>query len=344
MKDRIQDLVTNIEFRKFVLNPQQGDHVYWDRWKNESLENQLLFEEAAVLIKDFYEPLSAEEFQSEAIEFKRKIDVTNAEKNDIVSLYETRRSTRNPWFLRIAASLIFLIAFALTTIWYANNYSGDSRTLSDPTTTLIKKEVGRGQKLTFMLPDGSKVKLNSESSIIFPEEFRKDVREVTVSGEAFFDVTHNKDWPFVVKSKNVWTKVLGTSFNIVSNPTDNIVDVALVEGIVEVTTIDKASVQLLPSEMARIDEEKTEVIVSHVDIEKITAWKDNRLIFEDASFDEIQCRLERWYNVKFIYDKKPVFEGGYTVDVTDENLKSVLDGISANKFEFVRKGNKILIY
>jgi len=344
MKNNFQDLLTDIEFRKFVLNPRQGDSKYWDVWKNESQENQQLFEETEKLIKDFYEPLSAEEFQTEAIEFKRKIDVTNAEKNDIISLYENRKSKRNSWITRIAASIIIAIV-SVFTISYLINYSQENTISSiDPTLNMIQKEAGRGQKLTIMLPDGSKVKLNSESYIIFPEEFRKDVREVTVSGEAFFDITHNKNWPFVVESKNVWTKVLGTSFNVLSYPDENFVDIALVEGIVEVTTLDKASVQLSSSEMARIDKEHTEIIVSEVDIEKVTAWKENRLIFENASFDEIQCRLERWYNVEFVYDKRPVFEGGYTVDVTDERLELVLKGMSENKFKFRFEGKKVIIY
>lgn len=81
-----KDLLTDSDFRRYILNPQQGDSKFWDQWKNLSPENHLYFDEAQNIIKEFYEPLSAEEFQIEAIAFKRKIDVTNAEKKDIISL------------------------------------------------------------------------------------------------------------------------------------------------------------------------------------------------------------------------------------------------------------------
>jgi ferric-dicitrate binding protein FerR (iron transport regulator) len=339
MENRIRDLITNPEFRKFILNPSQGDGDYWEGWANEHPENFQAFEEAKSIIKDFYEPLSPEEFQIEAMEFQRRIGITQSEKNDIISLYETRRPKRNPWPFRVAASLTFLLALSLTISWIVSEQNLAAVEVADGQ---ILKEAQRGQKLTITLPDGSTAKLNSESSIEYPSVFDKEVRKVTIIGEVFFDITTNEDWPFIVSSKDVLTKVLGTSFNVSSYSDEEYIKVALVEGTVEVSAKDKAAVSLSPSEMAVIHEDEKEIIIKDFDIRKETAWKDNIIYFDGVTFDEMQRRLERWYNVEFVYDVKPVFEE-FEGDFTNETLEVVLKGMSANKFEYKLDGNKVFI-
>jgi len=340
MNSRIEDLLTNPDFRKYILNPYQGNQIYWTQWIKESSENKVLFEEAKSIITEFYEPLSPEEFQIEAIEFQRKIGITQAEKNDIVSLYETRRPHRNPWFVRVAAAVLLLTALSVAISWLVDQQRNASALESKLASSIIRKEAPKGQKLTITLQDGSTIKLNSESYITYPKEFKEDVREVTLSGEAYFDITPNADWPFIVKSDNVWTKVLGTSFNIYSYPEECCVKVALVEGKVEVTTIDKAAVNLSPSEMASVYNDQKSISVEEFDIEKVTAWKDNRIYFEGATFDEIERKLERWYDVEFVYEIKPDFQD-YHGDFTNDPLELVLNGMGENKFKFeMSKDNK----
>lgn len=344
MKYSLQDLLTNPEFRRFTLNPLQGSGEFWLEWKEQSEENRRVFNEARSLIRDFYEPLSADEFQDEAIEFKRRIDVTRAEKDDIISLYESRRPKKAPWMRRLAAAIALLISAAVVMGWFLNkNHMNDSDGLNTAD-NMLRKEAGRGQKLTIMLQDGTKVKLNSESYIIYPKEFDKNVREVVISGEAYFDVVHYNNWPFVVKSKDVQTKVLGTSFNVMSYPDEKMVQIALVEGNVQVSTRDKPTVLLKPMEMASVVNEGEEIEISPFDLDKVTAWKDNRLVFKEASFEEVESRLGRWFNVDFVYDKGLVFEGGYKGDFSKESLKMILEGMSANKFDYKIEGKKVYIY
>ena len=341
MRSRIEDLLTNPDFRKYILNPYQGDRSYWEHWINESPENKVLFEEAKSIIRQFYEPLSPEEFQIEASAFQRRIGITQAEKNDIVSLYETRRPHQNPWLVRIAASIILLATLAIAINWFVGEQT--SVPDSELANSIIKKEAPKGQKLTITLQDGSTIKLNSESYITYPREFSEDVREITLSGEAYFDISPNAEWPFVVKANNVWTKVLGTSFNISSYPDECCVKVALVEGKVEVTTIDKATVSLSASEMASVSDDQNSIAIEVFDMEKVTAWKDNRIYFVDATFDEIERTLERWYDVEFIYDAKPDFEG-FQGDFTNETLELVLEGMGENKFEFEMSKDNTKVY
>ena len=342
MRKGIEDLLTDEHFRQHILNPSIAEGDYWKNWLNEHEENADLYGQAKSLIIDFYEPLSKEEFQAEAIDFKRKIDVTIADKNDIISLYDQRKDNRNPWILRVAASLLIIVSIAFAAGWYFNKLKNQELVSYDPTKNFIKKETDKGHKSTITFQDGTRVKLNSESFISYPEEFSGKVREVTLSGEAYFDVAHYDEWPFIVKSKGVQTRVLGTSFNVSAYPEEYCVKVALVEGSVEVKVGQREPVKLMPQKMAKIGkEEKIEVF--DFDIQKITAWKDNIIIFEKASFDEVQSTLERWYNVKFIYERRPEFEGGYTGEFVDISLELVLKGMSANKFNYEITGNKVFI-
>ena len=341
MKLDIQDLLTDESFRNHILNSNLEEDDDWYNWKKESEENSVLYDQARSFIKTFYEPLPEGEFQAEAIDFKRKIGLTKVDQHDIIHLHDQEKEHRNKWLLRIAASIALIASIAFV----VNTYISTSNpVVSDQVKArLIKKEASKGQKLTVTFQDGTRVKLNSESSIEYPEEFNGNVREVILSGEAYFDVAHFEDWPFIVKSKDVRTKVLGTSFNVSSYPEDCCVKVALVEGKVEVLVADQTPVELKPQKMATIESVSQNIRVVDFETQTVTAWKDNKIIFKRASFDEVQSKLERWYDVKFSYNKKPVFEGGYTGEFVDESLNTVLMGMSTGKFNYEIRGNKIFI-
>lgn len=323
------------------MNPQQKDPAMWKEWANSSDENLQLYQDARDLVLQFYSPLSPEEFESEAIEFRRRINVTNTEKNDIVSLYDQRRPKKTS-FLKYAAALLILLSAAITYFFVKDQRSSDMLTLSDDE-VVISKSTTRGQKMTIVFPEGTVVKLNSESSITYPKEFNSDKREIILEGEAYFDVAHYENWPFIVRSKDVQTKVLGTAFNISSYPENEFVNIALVNGSVLVATKDQRTVRLQPMEMVSVHDNKEDLVIEGFDFEKIAGWKDNLIAFDKATFKEIESKLERWYDVEFDYTKAPVFEGGYTGDFSDESLESILEGISSNKFDYKIEGKRVLI-
>ena len=84
-------------------------------------------------------------------------------------------------------------------------------------------------------------------------------------------------------------------------------------------------------------------MVTDFDALEITGWKDNIIFFEKADFKKVQFTLERWFDVEFVYEHAPVFEGGYSGKFEDENLKNILEGISSNKFEYKIEGKKVFI-
>ncbi len=339
MSGKLEDLLTNLNFRKCILNPNQGDTECWERWKESEEENQRIAEEAKNIILDFYDPLSPEEFESEAIEFRRKINVTSSEKKDIISLYEQRRPRHNKWLKYAAAIAFFLISTFLVLTFTGLFQFSEEKTLD--TSQIITKETHKGQKMTIVFKDGSVVKLNSESKISYPIEFNQNKREVTLAGEAFFEVAHHEHWPFIVKTNEIYTEVLGTSFNINSYSDKDFVSIALVDGSVSVKS-DKRTFQLKPMEMVTISDSNGTSEIKNFDLKNITGWKDNIIVFEKASFSEFESTLERWFDIEIVYDEAPVFEGGYTGDFTNQSLELILEGVSTNRFEYKWENKKLL--
>ena len=139
--------------------------------------------------------------------------------------------------------------------WYFAAYQPEK--VDSGKAAMIDKSNPRGMKTTILLSDGTKVKLNSETSLRYPEYFSDSVRIVYLKGEAFFEVERDESKPFIVISKGIRTKVLGTSFDIRAYPDEVELSVGVVEGKVQVTGTDKSGVsldhQLLPNQITMID-------------------------------------------------------------------------------------------
>jgi transmembrane sensor len=340
MEKKIEDLLTDQSFRKYVLNPYQGNNTYWSDWQKANETNATIYEEARRLILGFYEPLSTEEYESEALKFRRSINITSSDKNSIINLYGQKRNHTH-WLRYAAIFFAFCCVGALIISLTRGVNSSDIAEIPAP--EFITKEAAKGQKLTIVFPDGTVVKLNSESSITYPARFAENIREVVLSGEAYFDVARYDNWPFTVLTGEVQTKVLGTAFNISYYPENDYINVALVSGSVQVSDKNNMEVTLKPKEMISIGEKGEALIISQFDFREVTGWKDNIIIFDKASFKDVQFTLERWYDVKFHYKNTPVFKGGYTGEFADQSLENVLLGMSANKFDFKIEGKNIFI-
>lgn len=340
MEKKIEDLLTDQSFRKYVLNPYQGNNSYWSDWRKANETNATIYDEARGLILNFYEPLSTEEYESEALKFRRSINITPSDKNSIINLYGQKRN-HTPW-LRYAA-IFFAICCVGALIISLSRGVNNSDITEIPAPEFITKEASKGQKLTIVFPDGTVVKLNSESSITYPARFSDNTREVVLSGEAYFDVAHYDNWPFTVQTGGVQTKVLGTAFNITSYPENDHINIALVDGSVQVSDNNNREVTLKPKEMLSIGGKDEALTISQFDFREVTGWKDNVIVFDKATFAEVQFTLERWYDVKFQYSKAPAFEGGYTGEFADQSLENVLLGMSANKFKFKIEGKNVFI-
>lgn len=159
----------------------------------------------------------------------------------------------------------------------------------------------RGSKVvTLALSDGTRVWLNSESSLRYPTAFSGDSRDVEITGEAYFEVAHNAARPFRVKKGGATVIVLGTHFNVNAYDDEGILRVTLLEGSVQVSA-NHNSVNVKPNEQAVVRSGSPLTIDHSPDIEQVMAWKNGFFRFNNTSIESIMKQVERWYDVEVVY-------------------------------------------
>ena len=228
----------------------------------------------------------------------------------------------------VVASFLVLITLGLGVVAY-QFVSKDKFTTVTPSHEDIYKSNPAGQKSTIFLKDGSQIVLNSASSIQYPARFSSDERVIKLHGEAFFKVARDPRRPFRVITDMTEITALGTSFNIRSFSEEGKTSIGLVSGRVEVkerSTDHRESIYLNPGEGAIYSSVERKMTKVTVDLEKLTAWKDGILYFEDEPIDEVLKTLERWYGVEFEIDHE--IEGIFTGKFKNQSLEAVLEGIS----------------
>jgi transmembrane sensor len=197
------------------------------------------------------------------------------------------------------------------------------------------------------LADGSKIWLNSSTSIRFPETFNPKERKIElITGEAYFEVTHNLSAPFRVATPHGIIEDLGTHFNINSYNDESAEKTTLLEGSVSVKSNDQKIV-LQPGQQALIDNNSgvASIVVSTVDLEETIAWKNGLFLFNNENLESIMRKISRWYNVKIEYQdqsvKKEVFLGSLS---RFKNASEVMDMLEqTGKIHFEVKGTLIVV-
>lgn len=156
----------------------------------------------------------------------------------------------------------------------------------------------RGGEYFIKLEDGTKIWLNSESELIYPEHFNSRFREIKISGEAYIEVAKNPFQPMYVVANNIKVKVLGTAFNISNYKNDTESSIALLEGSVQIESMNGTTLaQLTPNEQIVISNETGEMNVSEFDLQSVMAWRNNQFVFKNELLSSIIRKLERWYNI-----------------------------------------------
>jgi hypothetical protein len=162
-----------------------------------------------------------------------------------------------------------------------------------------------GKTSEVLLPDGTRVYLNAGSRLVFPESFTDKTREVFLAGEAFFEVTHNKNHPFIVQTTDIRVRVFGTKFNVSAYPSDNIIETVLTEGKVRLeqnnSGLLKESTDLIPNQLAAFNKTNKETKLDMIDPDNYTLWKNGICKFESTDLNRIVKKLERFYNIRFTY-------------------------------------------
>lgn len=164
--------------------------------------------------------------------------------------------------------------------------------------------IPKGNAYELMLADGTHIWLNAESELSYPVRFSGDKREVSLKGEAFFDVAGDPDRPFIVRTNGMDVKVLGTSFNVSAYESEPVASVTLVKGSVAVWTGKGERLKILPSEQLCYDKHTSGSTIQQVDTRLFTSWIKGEYIFHDATLDEIFGKLRHWYDFTVQYQEE----------------------------------------
>ena len=238
-----------------------------------------------------------------------------------------------------------------------------------------KNEVStrNGSKTNITLPDGSKVWLNAGSKLTYNKDFGGEMREVELSGEAFFEVVPSissktsQKIPFIIHTRHIDVRVVGTAFNVKSYPGDKQTETSLVHGKVEVLIHNRPDekIVLQPNEkLVVMNEEMNKPVTGSktspanepfVSLSKLTytkadslvvetAWVQNKLVFDNESFAEIAVKMERWYNVQFEFRDAKKQALHLTGTFENETIQQALDYMSITApFHYSIQGNKVII-
>ncbi|WP_020530104.1 FecR family protein [Flexithrix dorotheae] len=321
MEERIWELIT-----KYLSNEaSESEMEELQTFLNADEEAEQLFEQASAIWLKHKRLPSKYDLELGKAKLKSKLlQQQLKEKNQNGKVKKLKVSKKIYQTILVAASISFLLisTFIILPKYY---------TTPEAEVVWTEKSVPKGMRATYSMPDGSKIKVNSNSKIRFREDFaQNDVREVFLEGEAFFEVAKNPEKPFVVITNNIRTKVLGTVFNVRAYEGEHDIYVSLVEGSVAVYNKEQNNkavpVLLTPSDQFIFNKtNSTGNIKSKTDLTSFISWKDNILIFNNEPLGKITEVLENWYGVEIIFQNHQLKNCLIKASFQNEPLNNVLE-------------------
>lgn len=290
-------------------------------------------------------------------QIKERINVVGAQPKPIFNPKPSAQPFKQ-WY-RIAAIFIFGLC-----TFFAYQFFKPANVADTGTAIAWKKTNTPGRQTSvIVLADGSKVTLNAASEIKYPVTFKGQTREVYLSGEAFFDVAKDHQHPFIVHTKNISIKVLGTAFDVKSYQDEHSTETTLLRGKVEITLNKRPAKHILlkPAEkFTLIHAADSSAERLNGDIYSITpmtyykddqdailetSWMNNKLLFRNETFSLLSLRLSRWYGVNFIFESAQLKEAKFTGEFGKESLSEALKALQAiTPFEYKIQGKTIYLY
>ncbi|MCT4643517.1 MAG: DUF4974 domain-containing protein [Carboxylicivirga sp.] len=204
-------------------------------------------------------------------------------------------------------------------------------------------QTSKGMEYNLTLADGTRVWLNSESSLRYPESFTADARHVYASGEVYLQVASNKEKPFYVHFNERRIEVLGTEFNVRSYASEKVDEVTLVEGSISLN-VGANKLLMEPDKQVLIDQTNTLQLLD-VDASMVAAWKDGRFVYKDVPLDRIVSDLARWYNVEVFYQNHSMKNERFSLSTNrQENIQQILEALELTEtVKFKINGKNIVI-
>jgi len=304
MKDQI------LAYFNGQLSPSEEANLL--NWLNANEENRAIF----LQIKNNLDPDRMEHqlLSSSYAELKSKLLI----RQQFNSVPTIQLKKQKFLFLKIAAMLVlaaisgFMVAYLLT---------GSPNAQTE--TAWFETQVPRGEKSVLLLPDGSKVWMNSESSLSYPGNFMDGNRNVKLKGEAYFEVAKKDGLPFTVETRDYNVRVLGTKFNVMAYSDFDRTETTLIEGKVEIQK-GKQTVDVVPGQTSTFKD--NQFFTKETNALKSSKWKDDVFDFDQITFQELVIRLERWYDVDIEIKNPELNQITYSgVFKNEETIEEVLN-------------------
>lgn len=318
-------------------------NIYWNSNDSEYADNALAFQKIQSKIKN-QEPAPA---------------ITTTARSSSIYIW------------RAAAAIILLAGFSY--LFYTKFNKSTKPALVATQSSWQNKNTIKREKSTIVLTDGTRVILNSQSSLKYPTNFTGKTREVYLSGEAYFDVHKDHEHPFIIHTEKMNIKVLGTAFNVKSYPNEPQSETTLIRGAIEVTLDDRPSDRIIlkPSEKlivknglfktvrrntAKLNAAETNMGTQYVlttlthlqqddSIIVETSWTQNKFIFRDENFQALASRMERWYDVDIKFRNDALKQYRFSGVFEKETIAQALDALRMTEnFSYKVKNSTIYIY
>ena len=344
----VEDFVLDPDFRKWVLSPDAEANTYWEEYLKKNPSKYRDVKLARTLVLNVVRPTSRVNEDRIESTWKNIDQATKQIDRDILdrkvvplNSYSTlqkhereyRVYSQNHQFYRVAG--ILLLAFTLAIA--VNIMQPHKQELIVEIPVIYEEHYAPpGVKSNLTLQDGSKVILNSGSTLRYIKNFEGDQRELELIGEAYFDVAQDSLRPFMVKTGAITTRALGTSFNIRAYENEEL-NISLLTGsvAVDMETDHHKTFDLLPGEALSIDPRQQQVRKQRFDEEILMAWTRKTIIFEHAPITDIKRVLENWYGVEINFANRPAKDLIVSGVFRDQTLENVLEGLSYSaRFEF----------
>lgn len=243
------------------------------------------------------------------------------------------------FLMRIAGIFILSLLFASVVHYFTKQQSYQTFTAFNYSVV-----TENGERASVVLPDGTKVSLNSGTTLTYPASFGKIDRKVRLKGEAYFEVIHDNSLPFIVETEKIYIKVLGTIFNVFAYSEYDWFETSLIEGSVELSTINGSQVVLLePNQKARYSYHNEKFEVSESDLRLETAWKRGDLMFRSESIQNV------FHQIDVFYGSTIEIEGScptklFTGTFHETDINQVLNNLQIHyNFNYQKIGNHIHI-
>lgn len=253
-----------------------------------------------------------------------------------------KRNSRGKLFIyTVKYAAVMLVIIALTH-WATLYFTG---VFTEPTFNTL--HVPAGQRAQITLHDGTEVWLNAQSTLMYPSHFSKRNRAVEITGEAFFDVVHEKGRPFIVSTQHINIEVLGTEFNVYSYPNAGYIQTDLIEGSVSISQVGnkEKNAILMPAEQAIIRGDS--MTIGQISNPDHLLWRNGIYSFNNERLTSIIEKLQLYYDVKIVVEDPEIFNVQYTGkfrqrDGIDEILR-IIQKIQPFKIERDRENNIITL-